>query len=219
VLEHSIRKHATCDVTFTWMRAGDPGFEVTPDGRNGSWNIGREAGQAWPKRGWGTDFSSFRFAVPELCGFQGRSIYLDADMLVLGDVAEFLTMPVAAGYRCMHWKRTDVSLIDCGWFKGRKGWVPISTMKKSGYGTGIYCQQLVQMSGIDATLDERWNRCDPMHACADPGLCDSKLIHFTVVPTQPYKPYPSVSYIEHPWKSWSTKWIQYHAEALAAMPS
>ncbi|WP_341909242.1 hypothetical protein [Polaromonas sp. YR568] len=35
-----------------------------------------------------TPFSFQRFLIPELCGFTGRAIYLDADMLVFRDIAE-----------------------------------------------------------------------------------------------------------------------------------
>lgn len=35
-----------------------------------------------------TPFSFQRFLIPELCGFTGKAIYLDADMLVFRDIAE-----------------------------------------------------------------------------------------------------------------------------------
>jgi hypothetical protein len=35
-----------------------------------------------------TPFSFQRFLIPELCGFSGRAIYLDSDMLVFRDIAE-----------------------------------------------------------------------------------------------------------------------------------
>jgi hypothetical protein len=35
-----------------------------------------------------TDFSMSRFLVPYLCGYQGKAIFMDCDMLCLGDIAE-----------------------------------------------------------------------------------------------------------------------------------
>lgn len=35
-----------------------------------------------------TDFTYSRFLVPYLCGFRGKALFLDADMLCLGDIAE-----------------------------------------------------------------------------------------------------------------------------------
>lgn len=38
-----------------------------------------------------TPFTFSRFICPYLCGFQGRSVFMDADMLVRGDVAELFS--------------------------------------------------------------------------------------------------------------------------------
>lgn len=35
-----------------------------------------------------TDFTFSRYLAPYLCGFEGRSLFIDSDMLVLGDIAE-----------------------------------------------------------------------------------------------------------------------------------
>jgi hypothetical protein len=39
-----------------------------------------------------TDFSFSRFLTPSLCGFEGWSIFMDCDMLVLDDIANLWTM-------------------------------------------------------------------------------------------------------------------------------
>lgn len=36
-----------------------------------------------------TEFTYSRFLVPYLCGFRGRALFLDADMIVTGDIAQF----------------------------------------------------------------------------------------------------------------------------------
>ena len=41
-----------------------------------------------------TPFSFARFAPPALCGFEGRAIYCESDMLALGDIAELWEFPL-----------------------------------------------------------------------------------------------------------------------------
>jgi len=40
----------------------------------------------WNKRMWGTPFTNHRYAIPELCNFKGRAIYLDADQMNFRDI-------------------------------------------------------------------------------------------------------------------------------------
>jgi lipopolysaccharide biosynthesis glycosyltransferase len=40
----------------------------------------------WNTDGWGTPFTCFRYAIPELCGFQGRAIYMDCDQMNFRDI-------------------------------------------------------------------------------------------------------------------------------------
>ena len=35
----------------------------------------------WNTRGWGTPFTNFRYAIPELCNFEGKAIYMDCDQM------------------------------------------------------------------------------------------------------------------------------------------
>lgn len=217
VLEHSIRKNATCGVDITWMRADSPGYETSEHGGNNTWRTNAPPGSAWKKvGGWGTPFACFRFAVPEMCGFEGRAVYLDADMLVRGDVRELLETPLQRGYRTIDPKRTDVSVIDCAFFMDKKWWPRISAMKSSGWVTYHYCQLLHGNQGIAPTLDPAWNVCDSLYSNPDPGVAKAKLLHFTTVPTQPYRPYPSVKYHPHPWPSWVKAWQDELAEANVA---
>jgi Glycosyl transferase family 8 len=48
-----------------------------------------------PRQGKRTGFSFARFAIPELAGYQGRALYLDADMLVFNDLAFLWRTPFA----------------------------------------------------------------------------------------------------------------------------
>lgn len=194
------------------MRSGDPGWEVTPDGAGGTWAIGREPGLAWPKRGWGTDFSCFRFAIPELMGFTGRAVYMDVDMLVLGDVAELLDVATPKPWVCCHPAMTDVSVIDCAGFRNRPFWKSLSQMKAAGLKTFFYCQTLEVHGMVSATLPWDWNCRDR----ADQWKPSTKLLHYTAVPWQPWHPYPTVRYQPHPLTSWVQRWFAEKEEADAA---
>lgn len=41
-----------------------------------------------------TEFSNYRFLIPEICGHEGRAIFLDSDMVCLSDIAEFFDQPM-----------------------------------------------------------------------------------------------------------------------------
>lgn len=201
VLAHSIRKHCSRPVEIHFMRSGDPGFEVSEHGDPGTWKVGKATDAGWVKHpgSWGTPFSGFRFAIPELCGFKGRAIYLDADMLLLADIAELWDLAPATdrGIRCITWNRTDVSVIDCGWFAQHKRWWPkIDHMKRSGAQCGHYVRLLNANRAIDPTLPGWWNDCDGALYRTHPK--EVKLVHYTnVLIGQPYRPYPNVDYPKH----------------------
>lgn len=178
------------------MRANDPGWETTRNGVNGTWRVGGAVEGGWVKQpgSWGTPFSAFRFAVPELCGFEGRAIYLDADMLVLGDIAELWDMPPSfgRGMRCVSGMRSDVSVIDCRVFD-RPDWPKIQVMKPSGARVFEYMRWMNEHSVIQDDLPAVWNDCDGAIYNREPESV--KLLHYTnVLIGQPYRPYPNVTY-------------------------
>ena len=41
-----------------------------------------------------TEFSLYRFLIPELCGYQGRAIYIDSDTICLADIGELFDTPM-----------------------------------------------------------------------------------------------------------------------------
>lgn len=108
VLEYSLRSHASLPVQITWMRLSrDPKSPFYSDGRNG-----------WQTGNWSTPFSSFRYIVPALCGFEGRAVYCDSDVIFMADVAELWSQEFAHGKCVMgkhegRAKRLCVSLWDC----------------------------------------------------------------------------------------------------------
>ena len=73
VAAHSVWEHASVPVSVTRLH-----IKTLPITRKGL-----------------TDFTYSRFLCPWLCDYQGVSIFMDADVLCLGDVAELLAFPLA----------------------------------------------------------------------------------------------------------------------------
>lgn len=78
VLEWSIRRHATVPVTFVRLSLG----------------LVRELGVRLRDRPGSTEFTYSRFLVPHLCGYEGRALFLDCDMLCFADVRELDELPM-----------------------------------------------------------------------------------------------------------------------------
>lgn len=88
-------------------------------------------GENWitrPGLGVGTGFSLFRWDIPKRCDYKGAAIYLDADIICLGDIKELYSIDVAfpnegasvwccyyehKWYRNIKTPETSVMLIDC----------------------------------------------------------------------------------------------------------
>lgn len=184
-------------------------FAVSERRHDNAWVIGRPVDLAWPKRGWGTPFSGFRFAIPEMMGFTGRAVYMDVDMLVLGDVAELATMPLVRPWTAWHPYITDVSVIDCSAFAPDKlrCWPSIQDMRCSGRIVREYCTMMLREGVSGPGLPWSWNCRDSDCAAAGYKIPDGvKLLHFTSVPHQPWRPYGTVAYAEHPIAEWVQAW-------------
>ena len=75
VLAYSIRRHTDASVEVTSM--ADLTLPEPEDIRQGS----------------RTNFSFTRFAIPGLCNYQGKAIYMDADMQVFKDIRDLWGVP------------------------------------------------------------------------------------------------------------------------------
>ena len=198
VLEFSIRKYVSRPVVIHWMRSGDPGWEISENGIDGSWAAGGAISGGWVKgqgMTWGTPFSCFRFAVPELMNFAGTAIYLDADMLLLDDIAKLIEMTprVGSGIKCVSAARTDVAVFDCAWFKDKPWWPTIAKMKSVRARVFEYMNLLNHGKALDVSLDPVWNDIDGKRYENDPDAV--KLLHYSnVMIGQPWRPYDNVTY-------------------------
>ena len=156
-----------------------------------------------------TEFSLYRYLIPQLCGHQGRGIYVDSDMICLGDIGELFDMPMHGcdflsikAYDTGQWG-PSVMLIDCE--SCRFDLEQICDEIDAGkftYSefTRMDDRFLAHHPRKIGVLDPNWNvfdRCDER----------TKLIHYTNLLSQPWK-FPG-----HPQ---GELWFQYFREAIAA---
>ena len=86
VLDYSIHKHTSVPVEIIWMQLSrDP---------SSYWYSNPETGEGWNTVKWATPFSGFRWAIPEYCDYSGRAIYMDADVVILSDLAALWQHPI-----------------------------------------------------------------------------------------------------------------------------
>lgn len=219
-LEYSIYKHAEHDVEVYFLRSGDEGWQSNLDfsltslaaqaEREDLWNIGHQSQRYFNKEGWSMPYQCFRFAIPELCGYQGRAIHMTADFLVLADLKSLFEMDMQApmmGPGC----RTDFMIIDCERFADLEWWPSISQMKPSGWHIEKhYKKWLLEHQYLKAS-DHQFESWDGNNYI--PNV--TKTIHFSNMHTQPWKPFPQyVSYLPHPNPVVTYLFWEHYAEAL-----
>ncbi len=187
VLEYSIRKHCKGPFEIIWMDSSRGGIWE-------GWDIGRPPGLPYSNRGWSTDFSCFRFAIPAASGFKGRAIYLDVDMIVLKDIHELFNFPMDRPVMITP-MRYDVILFDCAAFENLPWWPRIAQMKTNQFKVKDYTDLLLAHDMVSSKLPIEWD-------CLDGKGFDPQktaLVHYTNMHTQPWKPYPNVfQYPPHP---------------------
>lgn len=202
-LAHSIDKHRSGPVELHWMRAGTPPFD--------SWDIGRPPLRPYSGRGWATDFTCFRFAVPELANFKGKAIYVDTDMLFLADPYELFNTRTRKPWESAG-SRTDVSVINCALFHRLEFWPSIADMRTSGHGIRDYTNLLHKHNYRGTAIDPQWDCLDGRGY----HPTKTKLLHFTNMRTQPWEPYPDIFPYDqpHPHPAVCQLWFDCHKEAV-----
>lgn len=156
-----------------------------------------------------TEFSLYRYLIPEICNFQGKAIYVDSDTICLTDIGILFDTPMS-GYDFLAKKDaytgTDlwglsVMLIDCD--KCRFDLELIMNEIDRGFYsladfTGMSQAFLARRSYSIAELDPRWNVFDYWDR-------HTYLIHYTNLHAQPWK------YQNHPY---GELWFEYFQEAI-----
>lgn len=181
VLEHSIKRHTTAKVEIIPML--DLPVPVPKDPRNGQ----------------RTGFSFSRFCIPKLAGYQGKAIYMDADMLVFKDIRSLWNLPfndakvliqsevkhthvsmAKANAPAVRKKQCAVMLLDCS----RLDWDVnkiVQGMDERHYTYDQLMSELCVLSEdeIGYAVPFEWNSLEYF----DKNTC---LIHYTDMGTQPW---------------------------------
>lgn len=170
VLEYSIRQHASTTVTVTPLC--DVGISI-PKPR---------APENQPR----TPFSFQRFLIPQVCGYAGRAIYLDSDMLVFKDITDLWRRPlgdvdVLAAYSTSASGRKpqySVMLMDCSQLR----WNIREIVDQLDAGTLSYEQLMYAFSlaRTRADIEPDWNSLEAYREG------QTALLHYTDMNTQPW---------------------------------
>ena len=202
VLEYSLRKNSSTPLEITFMRQ-------THDTES-PWG-------GWRTENWSTPFSGFRWAIPEVCSFQGRAIYMDVDMINLSDITELYNIPMEshhlmAAREGIRFGGTEFCVIvfDCA--KMKEHLIPVSRMKK----IPEFHHRMISKFTRSETIkhfDPAWNNHD-----GDGKTLDKiKHLHYTEMSTQPWKPawFTGVCR-DHPRPDLVKLWFDTKKEALGA---
>ena len=167
-LEYTLKKHSSQPIEVTWMRQSkDPHSPF-----NG-----------WKTKTWATPFSGFRWAIPELCNFQGRAIYMDVDMICLADIAELINVDMAGkpalGKPYNGVIETSVMLMDCEALK--KHMPSIDNMKQT---DKVQVSMSWKVKPLMGKLDNRWNVFDGEYY----DVSNMWILHYTKMSSQPWQP-------------------------------
>jgi hypothetical protein len=182
ILHRSILRWASRPVEVRYMEAwAEPAFSDW-HGQPTEENFGRLRG------GWVTPFSLFRYAIPYLQGYEGFAVYLDADMIVTGDIWELASYAMAGRWVAAKNRDGDcVQVIDCSALE-----LDLDALKGGVLGDKRRLRHKVEPI-TRRLIPEVWNDTDRYR----PGV--SKLVHYTSMKTQPWQPYPEViDYEPHP---------------------
>ncbi|MEN6306099.1 MAG: glycosyl transferase [Armatimonadia bacterium] len=177
VLEWSIRKHASQPVEIEWMKLSrDPASFWYSDGQGGGWNT----------TDWATPFSGFRWSIPARCNFEGRAIYMDSDVIVMGDVAELFTQRMTPGTVALakgggSW-RYCVSLWNCA--EAAKHIRSIEWLRSEPAANKTMISYFASRPHLTQAFAGDWNCLDGE---GHPNLRDGQLkaLHYTDMGTQP----------------------------------
>ena len=159
-----------------------------------------------------TEFSNYRFIIPQLCGFEGKAIYIDSDMICLADIsdlfgsslgdADFLAKAFTASNGDPRWGMS-VTLFDCARARFELERY-IDEIDSGLYSYNDLHQMTPRFLAVHpfrvAPIDPNWNSYDVFDQ-------HTKLIHYTNLHSQPWK------FRGHPYGS---LWFRYLDEAHEA---
>lgn len=187
VLEHSVRRHTSAEIEFVPMIGPEWEYDIA----------------GIPV---GTGFSLRRWMIPAHCGFQGRAIYLDADILCFADIEGLWRLPdlprvdsavspvIWTTFQTDKWSprrpvpQTSVMVIDCERAADSRLFHISEVLDdlranptKEYYGGVMHASQL--LPGRIAHVADKWNSLN-VYAAGK-----TRLLHYTKEDQQPhYRP-------------------------------
>jgi len=170
VLEFSIRQHTPVPVVCDTMDNVAVPLPKSPENQ--------------PR----TEFSFHRFAIPALAGFQGRAVYLDADMLVFRNFLELWDIPFegasvlyAPSSSPTRPSQFSVLLLNCAKLKWDLNEI-VAGLDRTEYDyDGLMKTLCIEPAErIQDRIPADWNSLEEYHAGR------TGLLHYTDMPTQPW---------------------------------
>ncbi len=171
LLDYSIQKYSTMDAVVEVLDFRDTPVPADPRNRSR------------------TGFSFCRFDIPRLCGFEGRGVYVDADMQVFTDITDLWTLPLEDAdilYALSHpsqgrTPQTSVMLLNCAALRWDVADI-VAGLDQGRYGYKDLMQRMCIHPGdrVKPLLPYWWNSLERF----EPGR--TSLIHYTDMPTQPW---------------------------------
>jgi hypothetical protein len=145
--------------------------------------------KGFDRRRWKTGFTNYRCAIPHYAGGKGRAIWNDVDQIYVADPAELFDADMQGhGFLAITRQESSVMLIDC------ERMLPLWPLEEAQHSRRkLMLRKAVQTPGVWGQLGSEWNSRDAEYAPER-----SKLIHFTTLHTQPWRPFPKLlKYQEH----------------------
>lgn len=197
VLEHSFRRHCSDKIDITWMRLT----------RNQESPF-----SGWDTSEWATPFSGFRWAVPELCGYEGRALYVDSDVIAKADPIELWRTPIDIGKAVIakggnHNWRFCVSLWDCSF--ARKYLPTIQEMKSDPQSHKKLIAFFKDSNLVQPFSNGNWN-CVDGENYSSINDADIKILHYSSEAHQPQLRYAVKRLAEKGMKHWFDGEIKRH---------
>lgn len=136
-----------------------------------------------------TEFSFARFAIPALCGYAGRAIYMDSDMLVFADIGELWDTPmdgakvaieIGSRQQADRGKHAAVMLLDCARLDWNVERIVAGLGKHYDYNALMAIDPLLEQGQMRELIATGWNDLDQY----DPAR--TRNLHYTEIRTQPW---------------------------------
>jgi len=156
VLEYTLRSNSSMPVDLEWM-------SLSRDSRSPFYSA-PDLDEGWRTERWGSPFTALKWAVPFMCGYSGRAVYVDPDFVVRGDLADLwhLEMPpgtLVAARRFGGAFRFNVCIFDCGAFRARLGLELLDLQRNVGTHQELM-EHFAQNRSLVQALDPFWHVLD-----------------------------------------------------------